>query len=97
MPLEFQEIVVVKLSDEERVSQQISEESMGLAVSALHRDGVVVLENAVDLEHVDKLNSILSAEAEILASRYPITTCPYKLHTSVVSINLRSDHRCVTV
>ncbi|KEF56384.1 uncharacterized protein A1O9_07965 [Exophiala aquamarina CBS 119918] len=68
-----QEIVIVYLTDEERVSERIPAKSMGKAISALHRDGVVVLENAVDVEHMDKLNTIPSAEAEILASKYMLT------------------------
>lgn len=91
MPLEFQELVTVQLSDDERLSQKISPESMGMAISALHRDGVVVLANAVDVEHVDKLNSILSAEAEIMASRsskaYP--PVPDSLLTTPVPQNSR--------
>jgi hypothetical protein len=63
LPLDFQSIVIVKLSDDERISEQLTLENMGIAISAFHRDGVVVLENAVDLEHVDKLNAILSVDA----------------------------------
>ncbi|KAH8888056.1 hypothetical protein GQ53DRAFT_604116, partial [Thozetella sp. PMI_491] len=58
---------VVRLSDEERKSGIISEENIGIAVSAMHRDGLVVLENAVDANHVDKLNGILSNEAAEMA------------------------------
>lgn len=66
--LEFQSPVILRLADTERRSGIISDENVAAAVSALHRDGVVVLENAVDLEHVDKLNNILSSEAEIMAN-----------------------------
>ncbi|KAF3762110.1 hypothetical protein M406DRAFT_232692, partial [Cryphonectria parasitica EP155] len=59
--------VIIKLSDGERTSGRITEEHVGAAVSAMHRDGLVVLENAVDVEHIDKLNSILSSEAEAMA------------------------------
>jgi len=67
MPRAFQEVVAVPLSDEERDLGTLSEENMGIAVSAMHRDGIVVLENAVSLEHVDKLNNILMSEAEEMA------------------------------
>ncbi|KAK5309050.1 hypothetical protein LTR93_012275 [Exophiala xenobiotica] len=64
---QFQDVVVVKLSDEERKTQTLSLEHVGLAVSAVHRDGLVVLENAVDIEHMDSLNAILSKEAVEMA------------------------------
>ncbi|OCL04122.1 phytanoyl-CoA dioxygenase family protein [Glonium stellatum] len=67
MPLSFQELVIVPLSDQERDSQTISPENVGKAVSAMHRDGIVVLENAVNPDHIDKLNSVLSPEAEVMA------------------------------
>lgn len=67
MPLYHQEVVKVPLTENERDSQTISDEHLGAAISALHRDGIVVLENAVDLDHVDKLNTILSDEADIMA------------------------------
>ncbi|KAF2185846.1 hypothetical protein K469DRAFT_738813 [Zopfia rhizophila CBS 207.26] len=67
-PLTFQNLVIVLLSDEERVSQRITSENVGIAVSALHRDGIVALENAVDLDHIDRLNSIMSSESDIMAS-----------------------------
>ncbi|OCL13541.1 hypothetical protein AOQ84DRAFT_310391 [Glonium stellatum] len=62
-PDDFQSVVIAKLSDDERISQRLTLENMGIAVSALHRDGLVVLENAVDLEHVDQLNAILTVDA----------------------------------
>lgn len=67
MPLSYQSIVSIPLSDDERKSGTITDEHLAAAISAVQRDGIAVLENAVDLEHVDKLNSILSTEAEILA------------------------------
>jgi hypothetical protein len=67
MPLQFQSATTVPLSDQERISQTITPENVGIALSAFHRDGIVVLSNAVDIEHVDRLNSILSSEAEIMA------------------------------
>lgn len=72
MPLQFQSATTVPLSDHERISQTITPENVGRALSALHRDGIVVLSNAVDIEHVDKLNSILSSEAEIM-TKLPTT------------------------
>lgn len=66
-PLKFQVPVTVCLSDEERVSGVPKEENVATAIAAMHRDGLVVLENAVDVEHVDDLNTILSRDAEAMA------------------------------
>lgn len=64
----FQTVVTIPLTDEERDNQTINEEHAGAAVAAMYRDGIVVLENAVNVEHVDKLNQILTSEAETLAT-----------------------------
>ena len=42
-------------------------DNVGKAVAALHRDGLVVLENAVDTNHMDELNGLLCSEAEEMA------------------------------
>jgi hypothetical protein len=68
MSYEFQNVTIVPLSDQERISQTISEEHVGTAVSAMHRDGVVVLSNSVDIAHVDQLNDILCREAVEMAN-----------------------------
>jgi hypothetical protein len=65
--LSYQDIAIVPLSDEERETGHLKVETMGIAVSAMHRDGIVVLENAVDIAHADDLNRILAAEAEEMA------------------------------
>ena len=67
MQFESQEVVVVRLSDEERKVGRMELENVGKAIAAMHRDGIVVLENAVDTEHMDRLNDILSTEAEVMA------------------------------
>lgn len=64
---EFQEPIVVKLSDEERISGKIVEENVAIAVAAMHSHGLVVLENAVDVAHADALNEILTSEAQEMA------------------------------
>lgn len=68
IPLEHQDVVVVPLSDEERISGNLTPPNIGKAIAAMHRDGIVVLENAVDVEHVDTLNRMLSEEAKIMAT-----------------------------
>ena len=66
MPLQFQNLTTIPLSDDERTSQTITPENMAKAVVALHRDGIVCLSNAVEIEHVEKLGTLLSEESEIL-------------------------------
>ncbi|KAF2094709.1 phytanoyl-CoA dioxygenase family protein [Rhizodiscina lignyota] len=67
MPLQHQQITTVHLSDKERTLGSLTDENLGIAVSAIHRDGIVVLENAVPAEHCDTLNNILMREAESMA------------------------------
>jgi hypothetical protein len=67
MPLHFQTLTTVPLSDKERISQTITPENIAVALTALHRDGIVCLSNAVDVSHIETLNTILSNEAEIMA------------------------------
>lgn len=64
----FQSVISIPLSDAERDNQTINEEHAGAAVAAMHRDGTVVLENAVNVAHIDSLNQLLTAEANTLAS-----------------------------
>ncbi|KAM0327399.1 hypothetical protein ACHAQA_005685 [Verticillium albo-atrum] len=67
-PYILQEPFVVRLSDEERVSGGMNQLNMGEAVAAFHRDGLVVLENAVEIDHMKKLNDVLSHEAADMAT-----------------------------
>lgn len=54
--MKYQEPVYVKLSDEERISGKMTKENIAQAVIGFQRDGVVILENAVDPAHCDALN-----------------------------------------
>jgi hypothetical protein len=63
-PLQFQEPVIIRVSDEERVSGRITEEHVAAAVIAFHRDGFVVLENVVDPEHCTVLDNEMCEAAE---------------------------------
>ncbi|KAH7243759.1 hypothetical protein MRS44_017117 [Fusarium solani] len=66
-PSSRQSVVAIPLSDEERKSQTITNDHLAKAVSAMHRDGICVLENAVNIGHTGILNNILCAEAEEMA------------------------------
>lgn len=67
-PLLHQSLVSIDLGDEERTTQTITDEHLGAALVAMHRDGTVVLNNAVDLEHIEQLNHILTTEAGLMAT-----------------------------
>jgi len=54
--MKYQNPTYVKLTDEERISGKMSRENMAQAVIGFQRDGVVILENAVDPAHCDALN-----------------------------------------
>lgn len=67
-PLQFQDPVTVKVTDDERVSGRMTEEHVAEAVIALHRDGFVVLENVVDPEHCETLDKLMCEEADRMAT-----------------------------
>lgn len=62
--LQFQTLTTAVLTEEERISGTLSSENAALAAYALHTDGIVCLENAVDLEHIRILREKLTSEVE---------------------------------
>ena len=58
-----QEIHAVRVTDEQRERSQLDQDFIAEAVSFLHKDGIVILENVVDTSHIDHLNNILTPEA----------------------------------
>ena len=58
-----QEIRTIKVSNTQRQQGRPGLEFVAEAVSFLHKDGIIVLENVIDTAHIDHLNSILSPEA----------------------------------
>ena len=58
-----QQIHTIIIPENVRQSGKATNEIVAEGVAFLHRDGIVVLENAVDATHLDTLNSILSKEA----------------------------------
>lgn len=56
--------VQITLSPEELSTQQFESHNLQNAIEALHRDGLIVLKNAIDPNHLDKLNSRMVPEAE---------------------------------
>lgn len=56
MPAQHDVVPTIKLTDEERDSGNLSDVNLFDAVTGLHRDGVVVVENAIPVNVIDELN-----------------------------------------
>ena len=65
--LRNQEVHTIHLSDSTRIKGIASPELIAEAVTYLHRDGIIVLENAVDINHIDALQAKLGPEAHEIA------------------------------
>ncbi|ORY70922.1 uncharacterized protein BCR38DRAFT_453603 [Pseudomassariella vexata] len=63
------QVTLIELTAEELATKRIGSHHLQAAVEALHRDGLVVLENAVDTSHLDTLNARMVHEAESLYTR----------------------------
>src|SRR5438876_472580 len=66
--LHDQVIHSIVIPEDIRQSGKPTNELIAEAVAFLHRDGIVVLENAIDTAHLDTLNALLSNEALELAA-----------------------------
>lgn len=62
-----QEVRHVKLSNIDRDRGTATPGIIAEAVTYLHRDGIIVLDNAIDPAHLDALNDLLGPEAEEIA------------------------------
>lgn len=56
-------------SAEEIKNKRLSEENLKIAVEALNRDGIVVVEDAIPLEDLDHLNAKMIQDSALLQSR----------------------------
>ncbi|KAK8136992.1 phytanoyl-CoA dioxygenase family protein [Apiospora sp. TS-2023a] len=63
------QVIQIELTPDELASKKMDSHHLQAAVEALHRDGMVVLSNAVDPAHLDKLNERMVSEAKELYSR----------------------------
>lgn len=63
------QIKLIELTDEELATRKIGSHNLQKCLEALHRDGVVVLKNAVNPSHLDKLNERMVDEAKTLYAR----------------------------
>ncbi|KAJ9642213.1 hypothetical protein H2204_002582 [Knufia peltigerae] len=57
---------IIRLTEKELATMSIGSHNLQAALEALHNDGLVVLENAVDPAHLDHLNERMVADAEKL-------------------------------
>lgn len=64
-----QDITLVHLTPLEVSREQISSHNLQAAIQALHRDGIAVLTNAINPEHLDRLNARMVPEAKILYAK----------------------------
>ncbi|KAE8152763.1 hypothetical protein BDV25DRAFT_137570 [Aspergillus avenaceus] len=62
-------LTMVVLTPEELESKTIGSHNLQKSLEALHRDGIVVLENAVSPDHLDRLNARMVPEAKELYAR----------------------------
>jgi hypothetical protein len=58
-----QEIHTVSMPESTRLSGVATPELIAEATAFLHKDGIIILDNAIDKAHIDTLNNKLSAEA----------------------------------
>ncbi|KAH9996746.1 hypothetical protein F4779DRAFT_185346 [Xylariaceae sp. FL0662B] len=63
------QVALIELTPEELSTKKVGSYNLQAAVEALHRDGIVVLKNAVDTGHLDKLNARMVPEAKELYDR----------------------------
>ncbi|KAI0112015.1 hypothetical protein GGR51DRAFT_507702 [Nemania sp. FL0031] len=60
---------VVRLSSEEIKSRKLNERNLEIAVRGVHLDGLVIVEDVVPHEHLDRLNTKMVEDARILQAR----------------------------
>lgn len=62
-------VVFIDLTPDELSTKTIGSHNLQKALEALHRDGLVVLKNAVSVEHLERLNARMVPEARELYAR----------------------------
>jgi hypothetical protein len=63
------QITIISLSPKELSTKQINSANLQKSLEALHHDGIVVLANAINPTHLDKLNGRMVPEAKRLYAR----------------------------
>jgi ectoine hydroxylase-related dioxygenase (phytanoyl-CoA dioxygenase family) len=59
-------LTIIKLTPEELATKTLSSHNLQASLEALHQDGILALENAVNTTHLDKLNERMIPEAKRL-------------------------------
>ncbi|KAK7890507.1 hypothetical protein LTR67_008394 [Exophiala xenobiotica] len=62
-------ITIVPISDSEKASEKLTDDTLFKIIQTVHRDGIVGLGNAVSIEHEDAINAQMCADVEYLRSR----------------------------
>ncbi|KAL7756839.1 hypothetical protein ACKLNR_013832 [Fusarium oxysporum f. sp. zingiberi] len=60
---------IIRLNDDELVSKTVQSHNLQKALEALNEDGLIVIENAIDPAHLDKLNERMLSDAKKLRAR----------------------------
>ncbi|WVQ63616.1 uncharacterized protein L199_001769 [Kwoniella botswanensis] len=68
MPIKTDYPAVIKLSDVERTTGHLSPSNLYHAVTAFHNDGVIVLDNAIPIDIIDKLNERMMVDTDRIMS-----------------------------
>jgi hypothetical protein len=58
--------VVVKLSNDERETGELTPRNLFEAVDAFFKDGIVILDNAIEVKYIDALNERMKGDTEEL-------------------------------
>ncbi|KAK3074875.1 hypothetical protein LTR53_002329 [Teratosphaeriaceae sp. CCFEE 6253] len=61
------EVHTINISTACRDTGTVTNEVIGEAIAFLHRDGILILENAIDPSHLDDLEAMLGPEAQLIA------------------------------
>lgn len=58
------DVRAVVMSEEERLGSKYSPLNLQKALEAMHQDGLVVLKDVIDVEHIEALNKEMCADAD---------------------------------
>lgn len=62
-------IVSIRPSEDEKASGILTQRHVQKGLEALHRDGIVMLENVVPEDAIDELDAVMQADAKTLMQR----------------------------
>ena len=86
--------ITVSVSNAEKTSRSLTLQNLELATRALHRDGLVVLSNAIDTTRLDILNRKMKQDALTLQAAGDAS--PYNYNKGSVSPPYPSHERLLT-